>query len=139
MVIAVTGVYQNGAVPLSTALPLVPVEVPISVPVGSDFTIAMTVVDPTGAVVNVAGATFEIAVREFDFDAAPVLAKPGAIVVAANGTVNFVGVPADTQAVPFGPYRWAAWMKLAGARQQLVLTSPFVLEAPGVLPGEGPT
>jgi hypothetical protein len=137
MVIDVQGVYQNGTAPLSTAAPLVPVEVPVSIPAGADVTIRLTVVDPAGAAVDITGATFGLALREFDFDADPIIDRAGSIITAGSGRANLVLVPGDTKDLPFpNRYRWGLWMALAGKAQPLILPSNWDLGAPGITADE---
>lgn len=137
MVIKVQGVYENGAVPSSTAPPLVAVEVPISFAAGEDVTIEMTVVDPAGEPVDITDMDFSLGIREFDFDADPKVARNGVVQDGPAGRVDYTLVPIDTKDLSApGPYRWSSWVVDAGRGSQLVLASDLELRAPGLTSDE---
>lgn len=137
-ILNVTGVLQTGAAPTDGSEPLAPETQPLAWPAGQSGSIALAVVDPLGAPVNITGATLKLAVKRLATDAAPVLEVTGSVTSGAGGLASFPFVTANTSALAVEIYRYDVWISLSGARSQVVPASNFSIRAAELPPADLP-
>jgi hypothetical protein len=136
-VLSLQGVLLNGTAPAAGVQPLAPAQQTIHWPSGEDGTVKLAVVDPTGAVVNVAGGSFKLGLRHRFSDTAPVLSRAGTITDAPNGKVSFALAAADTSALDVDTYRYDVWYTDSGGKRwQVVPASDFVIGEIELKPSE---
>jgi hypothetical protein len=139
-ILNVQGVLLTGVVPADGSPPLAPYAQELAWPAGEDGSIALAVVDPLGAAVNIAGWTVTLAARLLQNDAAPEIKINGTLVSGGAGGLATFAIPAAaTSALPVDIYRYEIWGKDgSNTRHRLVPSSNFSLLAADLLVGEGP-
>jgi hypothetical protein len=93
-------------------------------------TVQLAAFDSGGPPLDLAGADLVLSVGRRPSDL-PIILKPGVLDLQAGPNVaNFYFVPADTKPdlVPSGRYIYDVWMTVAGVRDILIPSSPFVIE-----------
>lgn len=132
MIWSLTGVVQNGS-QTAQNYPDAPYRQPINVPQGSDGTMVVTCIYPSGGAVNLTNWTdLQLTVKNLytDTGTAPII-RGGLIADAAGGIMHFPIVEADTltSGLYVGPCQYDVWAyDDSGARQQLVPTSVFFVQ-----------
>jgi hypothetical protein len=136
-IVNVRGVLLTGAVPTDGGEPFVPAPQPVVWPAGQEGAIVVTVVDPTGDLVDVTGATAKMAVKARAADA-PVLEVAGTLSDPTHGKISFPLVAANTSGLRIDIYRADWWIKISGVRSQVIPPSNFSVPAAELPSTDGP-
>lgn len=105
----------------------------LSVPLGADWAINMTVSEPGGNLVNMTGGSLLLTIKK-RFSDSQVLVARLATISSVRGAFRFL--PSDTKNLTPGQYCYDVWFTdSSGVRTSVLLTSPFTLEAAVALVG----
>jgi len=127
LVLEVVGVLEDGSEPRAAGVPINPRKA-LSVPLGADWTLRVSVVTPFGSQVQLTSGALVVTVKKKPTDSSAAFFR-----AATNGV--FVFTPADTKNLPPGQYVYDIWYTDTGnKRSPVVPLSPFLLEASATLP-----
>ncbi len=132
MKVYLTGVAPDGVTPDPNFRLAGNTAQPLALPRGATMEIAITVVDPFGAFVDLAGDTLVLTVRKASTQLDPQPGLTKTVAVGAGSHVNTATFPAitptDTRFLESGRWVFDVWrVRASGARDQVVALSAFVL------------
>lgn len=138
MLIGITGVVRNGAVPPGTIEPRVPFPQLLEVPRGEDVIIKLTVIGQDGLAVDISAGAIKFGLRRYRGDEAPMFVVPATVTNGPGGLADIVVPSAGTLVLSERfAYLWdIQWTDGASKRWQLVSVSRYLVSGIVVRPTE---